>query len=415
MIIQTKTDPVWRRFGMRYGPLDGYKEADFVIVGGGIVGSALLYELSKAGYKTILLEKDKIGSSATGRSTGILIPEDYEIITTAEQIGLDNALLSYRTNIETVKNFEQFANEIGLTSYRKAGALSIILKGNRAKHLTDYARNEIELRKKYGFPVPDLLGEEARTHVGSPRVVAAMFYHGNEIGNVDPQELVDRLVFAAIIDGGIAYENTTATRINEKGEIETDKGLVVSKRKIIIATGGVNLDGTFSNSIIPGYGHVIATNPLTRNQRDSIGFGNNENAWTAGVHAYDYMRPTFDGRLVYGGQCVIARGRRPAPDKTSSRRFETLKEHMIELFPTLDGVGIDNAWVGILAFSPDLAPVVEYGEKIDRIHSITAAGIVKGLTISRLMVEELKGEKPEYLRMIDSRRSTLRNRWHNSI
>jgi len=48
--------------------------ADVVIVGGGIIGCASAYYLSKAGASVTLLERDEVAGAASGAAAGILVP-----------------------------------------------------------------------------------------------------------------------------------------------------------------------------------------------------------------------------------------------------------------------------------------------------------------------------------------------------
>jgi glycine oxidase len=48
--------------------------SDVVIVGGGITGMAVAYYLGKAGVKTTVIEKDSVGSHASGFAYGGLSP-----------------------------------------------------------------------------------------------------------------------------------------------------------------------------------------------------------------------------------------------------------------------------------------------------------------------------------------------------
>jgi len=56
----------------KFPALSKSTSADVCIVGGGLTGVMSAYLLAKAGKKVILLEKDRIGSGATGRTTGFL-------------------------------------------------------------------------------------------------------------------------------------------------------------------------------------------------------------------------------------------------------------------------------------------------------------------------------------------------------
>jgi glycine/D-amino acid oxidase-like deaminating enzyme len=58
--------------GVSFEPLTGNKEADVVIIGGGITGITTAMLLSEAGKKVILLEALQIGLGTTGNSTGNL-------------------------------------------------------------------------------------------------------------------------------------------------------------------------------------------------------------------------------------------------------------------------------------------------------------------------------------------------------
>ena len=48
--------------------------ADIVIIGGGVIGCAAAYELSGAGLKVVVLEKDHVGSGASSASAGLIVP-----------------------------------------------------------------------------------------------------------------------------------------------------------------------------------------------------------------------------------------------------------------------------------------------------------------------------------------------------
>src|SRR5262245_64444925 len=45
---------------------------DFVVVGGGIIGTACAYELARSGAAVTLLEKDELAAGASGRNLGYL-------------------------------------------------------------------------------------------------------------------------------------------------------------------------------------------------------------------------------------------------------------------------------------------------------------------------------------------------------
>ena len=49
--------------------------ADVVIVGGGLTGCLTAYACASAGFDTVVVERDRLGHGASGRSTGLLVPD----------------------------------------------------------------------------------------------------------------------------------------------------------------------------------------------------------------------------------------------------------------------------------------------------------------------------------------------------
>src|SRR6187549_1987658 len=56
-------------------PLKSDIKADVCIVGGGFAGVAAAIEFVKKGHKVVLLEKNILGGSSSGRSAGFLTPD----------------------------------------------------------------------------------------------------------------------------------------------------------------------------------------------------------------------------------------------------------------------------------------------------------------------------------------------------
>ena len=48
--------------------------ADVVVVGGGVIGCFIAYELSKAGLEVVVIEKGQVGAEASSAAAGLLVP-----------------------------------------------------------------------------------------------------------------------------------------------------------------------------------------------------------------------------------------------------------------------------------------------------------------------------------------------------
>ena len=96
------------------------KTADAVIVGGGVMGCSILYGLAVRGVaNTVLLEKDVLGSGATGRSQAILRMHYSNEVTTR---------LAWES-LHVFRNFDQIVG--GSSGYVRTGYLLIVPAGDR--------------------------------------------------------------------------------------------------------------------------------------------------------------------------------------------------------------------------------------------------------------------------------------------
>lgn len=64
----------------KYPELKDDIETDVCIIGGGLTGISLAYELYKVGLKVIVLEKDQIGKKTTGNTTGKITSRAWSIL-----------------------------------------------------------------------------------------------------------------------------------------------------------------------------------------------------------------------------------------------------------------------------------------------------------------------------------------------
>jgi sarcosine oxidase, subunit beta len=120
-------------------------QAEAVIIGGGVNGLAIAYELSKRGMKDIVvLEKNYLGSGSTGRCGGGIRQQ----WTTEENIRLAQ---------ESVTAYENLATELGLqTFFRQGGYLMVT---DDEQHL-DSMRKAVALQNRCQVPTEFLQPED---------------------------------------------------------------------------------------------------------------------------------------------------------------------------------------------------------------------------------------------------------------
>ncbi len=87
-----------------YPKLDTNKEIDILIIGGGITGISIFYNLSNLNLKTILVEQGKIGMSTTSNSTGKLSFLQNDLLDKIRNNFNEDTLKLYLdSQIETIK------------------------------------------------------------------------------------------------------------------------------------------------------------------------------------------------------------------------------------------------------------------------------------------------------------------------
>ncbi|RLF26624.1 MAG: FAD-binding oxidoreductase, partial [Thermoplasmata archaeon] len=121
-------------------------KADVVIVGGGVNGCSLAYQLAKKGLDVVLLEKKYICSGATGRC-GAGIRQQWST--------KENTMLA----MESVKIFEKLSRELGFDIGLRQGGYLIIVHDK--KEMRQAERN-VEMQKTLGLDVSIIDSDEIK-------------------------------------------------------------------------------------------------------------------------------------------------------------------------------------------------------------------------------------------------------------
>jgi glycine/D-amino acid oxidase-like deaminating enzyme len=88
-------------------PLDGDRTADVVVIGSGIAGLSTAYELTARGRSVIVLDRGRIGSGMTARTTAHLasaLDDRYAALSSAR--GIDAARVVYESQAAAINRIE---------------------------------------------------------------------------------------------------------------------------------------------------------------------------------------------------------------------------------------------------------------------------------------------------------------------
>ncbi len=347
-----KHTPFWLDDPLRPEPASALTEnitADLVVIGAGFTGlwTALIAKQAEPARDVVLLEAVETGFGASGRNGGFAASS----LTHSFQNGLNRwpkemaklVQLGHKNLVGIEATIRQFNIEC---DFIRSGEFNVA----NEQYQIDELREEAEQSAAYGEHIQFLNQEQIRARVNSPTYLAAI--HDPAVALVNPARLAWGLRRACLEVGVRLFEGTQASALVEKRDsvlVKTPGGEVQSK-KIALATNAFPpLLKHLSFYIVPVYDYVLMTEPLSKEQRDAIGWQGREGIGDYG-NQFHYYRTTADGRILWGGyDAIYYRNNEVAPQlENRPESFARLAEHFFQTFPQLTGLRFTHAWGGVI-------------------------------------------------------------------
>jgi glycine/D-amino acid oxidase-like deaminating enzyme len=153
------------------------------------------------------------------------------------------------------------------------------------------------------------------------------------------RDLVQRL-------GVKVFENSPVEEISSgvKYKLKTPQGTLTSNKLAFATNAYTHLFPELKRKQIPAFTYMIATEPLTGQQLEPLGWQGREGIEDA-RNLIHYYRITPDNRLVIGGGPVGLTYANDLDADSSQPAWQHLEEHMRWLFPSLKLSGLPIAGV----------------------------------------------------------------------
>jgi glycine/D-amino acid oxidase-like deaminating enzyme len=351
-LADVKYQPFWLDDSARPEPASALTEhikADLTIIGAGFTGlwTVLTAKQENPARDVVVLEAGETGIGASGRNGGFVassLTHSFENGRNRWEKELAKIIDLGHKNLDgieaTIKQFNMDCDFI------RSGELIVANEPHQAEEM----RAEAGESARYGEHVQFLDQDQTRARVNSPTYLAAIY--DPAVAMVNPARLAWGLRRACLELGVRFYERTQVNSVEESGAgvlIKTQYGQVESK-KVALATNAFKpLLKRLSFYVVPVYDYVLMTEPLTKAQRDSIGWKNREGIGDSG-NQFHYYRTSADGRILWGGyDAIYYRNNGVAPHlENNPESFARLASHFFQTFPQLEGLRFTHAWGGVI-------------------------------------------------------------------
>ncbi len=312
--------------------------SDVLIIGGGVIGCAVAYYLSKGGASVTLVERGDIAGEASGAAAGMLLPPLEDVHSKAfadlcqESVGLFPALVRALRNATGID-----------VQYTNSGFVLVAATEERALKLRRLAGDKTAT----GAAVEWVEGHDLRSLAPSlsPRLLGGAY--SQEGWHVNPSLLTKALAEASMRwNAGI--ERASVTGFLRRGQralgVRTREGRKLEADVIVIAAGA------WSGFLTGKLGRPLPLRPL-RGQMLAY----HSTALPQIVWGEDgYLVPKRGG-FLFAGATVEEVGFRPNTTATGIAHLRTMAAG---LAPSLRRAEVASSWAGLRPGSPDGQPII---------------------------------------------------------
>ena len=358
--------------------LDGRKDAEIVIIGGGVTGSATALALAEAGRSVTLLEAREISFGGSGRSYGLILPIPKPSRSVLEKRygkpRADQLLKALMTGPDRVFGLID-CHRIDCDAVRNGW-----IWGAHSEKFIPKLKATVQGWQDIGEPVTYLDAGEAAQATGSTRYPAAML--DRRCGSLNPLKYTRGLAAAAVRAGAEIYENSEVTSLSPGGRrrwsVKTNSGAVEADHVIHCTNAYTGrLWPGLRRTVIPVRAFQLVSAPITDNILKTVLPG--DHIMTDSRHLFSGIRKLPGGRIHMSttGPFTRAEGQ-PNRDEATSRLLET--------FPQIGQVDWTDSWTAWVGMNPEHTPRISRLD--DGMWSVVGFS-GRGLAFGTLMGDEI--------------------------
>lgn len=341
-------------------------QADFAIIGGGIVGLSVAWGLLKQGQQVIVVDGDDTDLRASRGNFGLIWVQGK---------GLRQP--RYATwSQQSAAMWPEFAAELGAAAkvdmaLHQEGGLDLHFnEESLADWVGKYDRLRGQLGGDYPFEILDPKALRREEPAVGPKVVGAILHHQD--GHVNPLNLLHALARDVRRMGAKVLSGKTVVDVRHNGEFSLicDDGCEVRAGKIVLAAGlGTAVLGPkmgFATKVTPERGQVLITEKLPPLIR----------------------RPSLIARQVNEGSVQIGATNENAglDDRVTQKGVAHLAAEAVAAYPALGRAQLVRSWSALRVMSPDGMPVYQASASMPGAFLVTChSGVTLAAAHARLL------------------------------
>lgn len=316
------------------------RTAEYVIIGGGIVGCSIAYHLARRGAReVVVLEQAALGSGSTAKAAGGI----------RAQFGAE---VTIRMSLYAQNIYRHFKDEFGVTAdYHEVGYLFLL---TTAEELASFTKN-VALQNALGVPSRIISRDEVKEMVPAVTVddLAGASFCATD-GTAGPSEALQGFVGRGRELGVQFFEDSPVTGIRvEGGRVRA----VETPKETFSTPVVVNAAGAWSSRIGKLVGVEIPVRPLKRHIWITERFDEipGPTPQVIDFHSGFYFRKELESVMWSGGDMLE---RWNFDTEVEWDRLQESVEKAARRVPILVNARMRRGWAGLREVTPDHLPII---------------------------------------------------------
>lgn len=355
------------------------RTADVVVIGGGVIGCAVAYQLARRGAAVTLVERDRLGVHSTGRNAGGVRTQF-------------SAEANVRVQLLSMRLLEQFEDELGVSpGLKRIGYLFVLSNEADAAAFRGYLARWRELGvEDVGWVTPGEIGRLAPLIRGDD-VVGGTF--GASDGLASPADITYGYAGGARRLGAEVIEECEVVGIDVRdGRVErvrTTRGAIACGDVFVCAGAWSRRVGELASVTIPVDPYprqIFVTGPVAGLAPDA--------PMTIDFATSFYFHPEGEGALL--GMSDAA-SEPSFSTETDWGFLDAIGTVMRRRAPAFLDAEVRTGWAGLYEVTPDNQPILGRVAELDGLWcacGFSGHGFMQAPAVGVLLAQAFAGEEP---------------------